>query len=147
MTASKLFTLSIGSWFNLQVEQTLQRSMDVARDYYAHLEKGALNRARKIEGFIIKDDLFLKKNRDQLQALAKEKVAEYELAGLLVYDHKKQTVVVVYKEESSALSKADYQDLLKESVDGEGVSEIRSTSQGTFLVVMDPLKQTLDGKV
>lgn len=147
MTASKLFTLSIGSWFNLQVEQTLQRSMDVARDYYAHLEKGALTRTRKIEGFIIEDNLFLKKNRDQLQALAKEKMSEYDLAGLLVYDHQKQIVVAVYEEENSAHSKADYRVLLKESVGGEGVSEIRSTSQGTFLVVMDPLKQTVEGKV
>ncbi len=147
MTASKLFTLSIGSWFNLQVEQTLQRSMDVARDYYAHLEKGALTRTRKIEEFIIKDDLFLKKNRDQLQALAQGKLDEYELAGLTVYDQQKQIVVVVYDKKNSAHSKADYQSLLKESVGGEGVSEIRSTSQGTFLVVMTPLKQTLDEKV
>jgi len=147
MTASKLFTLSIGSWFNLQVEQTLQRSMEVAQDYYSHLENGALTRARKIEDFIIKDNLFLQKNRDQLQALAKEKVAEYDLEGLMVYDQQKQIVVAVYRENNSAHSKANYQDLLKESVGGEGVSEIRSTSQGTFLVVMDPLKQTLDGKV
>lgn len=147
MTASKLFTLSIGSWFNLQVEQTLQRSMDVARDYYSHLEQGTLSRARKIEGFIIKDNLFLQKNRNQLQALAEEKVAEYELAGLLVYDQQKQVVVAAYKEENSVHSKADYQDLLKESVGGEGVSEIRSTTQGTFLVAMYPLKQTVNEKV
>lgn len=147
MTASKLFTLSIGSWFNLQVEQTLQRSMDVARDYYAHLEKGALTRTRKIEQFIIKDNLFLQINRDQLQALAEEKLDEYELDGLMVYDQQKKVVVAVYNDNNSAHSKANYQNLLKESVDGEGVSEIRSTSQGTFLVVMDPLKQTLDEKV
>ena len=147
ITASKLFTLSIGSWFNLQVEQTLQRSMDVARDYYSHLEQGALTRTRKIEGFIINDNLFLQKNRDQLQLLAKEKVDEYELSGLVVYDQQKQIVVAVYNEENSAHSKTDYLDLLKESIGGEGVSEIRSTSQGTFLAVLAPLKQTLDGKV
>ncbi|VAX28972.1 hypothetical protein MNBD_NITROSPINAE05-118 [hydrothermal vent metagenome] len=147
MTASKLFTLSIGSWFNVQVEQTVQRSMDVARDYYAHLEKSALNRARKIEGFIVKDELFLKKNRAELMELAKEKLAEYDLSGLLVYDHQRKIVVSVYKEENSAHSKADYLKLLKESVGGEGMSEIRSTSQGTFLVAMDPLKQTVEGKV
>ncbi len=147
ITASKLFTLSIGSWFNLQVEQTLQRSMDVARDYYSHLEQGALTRTRKIEGFIINDNLFLQKNREQLQSLAKEKVAEYELSGLVVYDQQKQIVVEIYKEENSSHSKANYLGLLKESIGGEGVSEIRSTSQGTFLVVLVPLKQTLEGKV
>jgi len=147
MTASKLFTLSIGSWFNPQVEQTLQRSMEVAQDYYSHLEKGALSRARNIENFIIRDNLFLKKNRARLQALAKEKMAEYDLDGLMVYDQQKQVVVAVYREKNSPHSKANYHNFLKESVGGEGVSEIRSTSQGTFLVVMDPLKQTLDGKV
>ena len=147
MTASKLFTLSIGNWFNLQVEQTLQRSMDVARDYYAHLEKGALIHTRKIQDFIIKDNLFLQKNRDQLQALANNKLDEYELDGLMVFDQQKQVVVAVFDDKDSSHNKANFQNLLKESVGGEGVSEIRSTNKGTFLVVMDPLKQALDEKV
>ena len=146
MTASKLFTFSIGSWFNLQVEQTLQRSMEVARDYYSHLEKGALSRARKIEEFITKDNLFLQKNRDQLEALARDKVDEYDLNGLIVYDNQKQIVVSVYNPKFKPEVAVNYQDLLKESLGGEGVSEIRTTNQGTFLVVMDPLKQKLDGK-
>ncbi|GJL79949.1 MAG: PAS domain-containing sensor histidine kinase [Nitrospinaceae bacterium] len=147
MTASKLFTYSIGSWFNLQVEQTLQRSMDVARDYYSHLEKGALARAQKIENFITRNELFLQKNRAQLEALAKEKVEEYDLNGLIVYDNQKKIVVSVFNQKINPQARASYQDLLKESVGGEGVSEIRSTNQGTFLVVMDPLKQLLDGKI
>ncbi|MDA0691789.1 MAG: ATP-binding protein [Nitrospinae bacterium] len=146
-TASKLFTYSIGSWFSLQVEQTLQRSMDVARDYYSHLEKGALSRAQKIENFIIKRELFRQKNRDQLEALAIEKVEEYDLNGLIVYDNQKQIVVSVYNQKLLPQASASYQDLLKESVGGEGVSEIRTTNHGTFLVVMVPLKQTVDNKI
>jgi two-component system, NtrC family, nitrogen regulation sensor histidine kinase NtrY len=146
-TASKLFTYSIGSWFSLQVEQTLQRSMDVARDYYSHLEKGALSRAQKIENFIIKRELFRQKNRDQLEALAIEKVEEYDLNGLIVYDNQKQIVVSVYNQKVQPQTSASYQDLLKESVGGEGVSEIRTTNHGTFLVVMVPLKQTVDEKI
>jgi len=146
-TASKLFTYTIGSWFSLQVEQTLQRSMDVARDYYSHLEKGALSRARKIEGFIVKNDLFLQKNRARLEALATGKVDEYDLNGLIVYDNQKQVVVSVYNPKIHPQPSASYQDLLKESVGGEGVSEIRTTNQGTFLAVMVPLKQTVDGKI
>ena len=147
MTASKLFTYSIGSWFNIQVEQTLQRSMDVARDYYSHLEKGALSQARKIEKFIVQNKLFLQKNREQFEALAKEKVEEYDLNGLIVYDNQKQIVVSVYNRKVKPQASASYQDLLRESVDGEGVSEIRATNQGTFLVVMAPLKQSLEGKI
>lgn len=147
MTASKLFTFSIGSWFNLQVEQTLQRSMDVARDYYSHLEQGALSRARKIEKFITEENLFLQKNRDRLKTLARKKVDEYDLSGLIIYDNQKQIVVSVYNRKFKPEVTVNYQNLLKESLDGEGVSEIRTTNKGTFLVVMDPLKQTLDEKI
>lgn len=147
MTASKLFTFSIGSWFNLQVEQTLQRSMDVARDYYSHLEQGALSRARKIEKFITEENLFLQKNRDRLKTLARKKVDEYDLSGLIIYDNQKQIVVSVYNRKFKPEVTVNYQNLLKESLGGEGVSEIRTTNKGTFLVVMDPLKQTLDDKI
>jgi two-component system, NtrC family, nitrogen regulation sensor histidine kinase NtrY len=146
-TASKLFTYTIGSWFSLQVEQTLQRSMDVARDYYSHLEKGALSRARKIENFIIRKELYLQINRDRLEDLAIEKVAEYDLNGLIVYDNQKQIVISVYNSRVRPQPSASYQDLLKESVGGEGVSEIRTTNHGTFLVVMVPLKQTVEDKI
>jgi two-component system nitrogen regulation sensor histidine kinase NtrY len=47
--ASKLFTFTIGNWFNIQIEQTLQQSMDVAQDYYAHMEQTAFSRAQNIE--------------------------------------------------------------------------------------------------
>ena len=36
--ANKLFSYSIGNWFSLQVERSLQQSMEVAREYYAHME-------------------------------------------------------------------------------------------------------------
>jgi len=147
MTASKLFTYSIGSWFNLQVEQTLQRSMDVARDYYAHLEKGALLQAEKIENFITENELFLQKNREQLQALARSKVDEYELDGLIVYDNRQKMVIAVYNAAQITQDSDNFKDLLQKSVGGEGVSEIRATSRGTFLVVVEPLKQSLEEKV
>jgi two-component system nitrogen regulation sensor histidine kinase NtrY len=41
----------------------------------------------------------------------------------------------------------NYSDLIKKSVGGEGVSEIRTSEKGDFLVVVMPLSQTIEGKV
>ena len=49
MVASKLFTFSIGNWFNLKTEQTLQYSMDIARNYYSEFENRAVSKTKNIE--------------------------------------------------------------------------------------------------
>ncbi|MFQ5449177.1 MAG: ATP-binding protein [Nitrospinaceae bacterium] len=147
-TASKLFTYSIGSWFNLQVEQTLQRSMDVARDYYSHLEQAALLQTKKIEGFITKDNLFLQKNRKQLQALVRQKVDEYGLGGLIIYDNQRKKVTSAYNKTLELKGiHLDYQDLLQKTVEGEGVSEIRASNRNIFLVAVEPLTEPLEDKM
>ncbi len=141
--ASKLFTYSIGNWFSLQVEQTLDRSMEVARDYYSYLEKGALSKVMHIERFIIDNELYLQKNRDKLKELAEAKVSEYELGGLVVYDNQKAEVVSVYNTELIRQGQnLDFQDLIQKSVGGERVSEIRSSNRNTFLVVVEPLTES-----
>ena len=93
VTASKLFTFSIGSWFNLQVEQTLEQSMDVARDYYSFLEQNALERARNVENFIVTGELYHHDKRQELKDLAQVKVREYNLGGLMVFDNQMERVV------------------------------------------------------
>ncbi|SVB99222.1 uncharacterized protein METZ01_LOCUS252076, partial [marine metagenome] len=63
--ASKLFTFSIGSWFNIKTEKTLQQSMDVAQEYYVSIEKRSLTHIQKIEEFIIQRELFRQLKRWQ----------------------------------------------------------------------------------
>ncbi|NIQ02494.1 MAG: PAS domain-containing sensor histidine kinase, partial [Nitrospinaceae bacterium] len=136
------FTYSIGSWFNLQVEQTLQDSMEVARDYYSHLETGALQKAKKIEGFITRDELFLQTKRPELQALVDQKLDEYELGALIVLDQKRKVVVSkTYRDLSSQNIAINYKDLIEKSVDGEGVSEVRAWNKKIYLVVVEPLTE------
>ena len=66
--ASKLFTFSIGSWFNIKIERTLRQSMDVAQEYYANMEENAFTHTQKIEKFITEKELFLQAKRWQLKA-------------------------------------------------------------------------------
>ena len=146
--ASKLFTFSIGNWFNLQIEQTLQYSMDIARDYYSGLEKRALFKAKNIERFINSQELYLKLKRDRLKALAQEKVVEYDLTGILIYDNELKPIVSeIDSSKLSSQTRLNYSELIQKSIDGEGVTEIKMTHGESLMIVVVPLTETLDGKI
>jgi two-component system, NtrC family, nitrogen regulation sensor histidine kinase NtrY len=146
--ASKLFTFSIGNWFNLQIEQTLQYSMDIARDYYSGLEKRALLKTKNIERFINNQELYLKKKRDRLKALAQNKVVEYNLTGILIYDSDLKPIVSEI--DSSKLSPStslNFSELIQKSIGGEGVTEIKMNHGESLMIVVVPLTETINGKI
>ena len=146
--ASKLFTFSIGNWFNLQIEQTLEYSMDIARSYYSDLEKRALSKTKNIERFINSEELYLKLKRERLHTLAREKVVEYDLAGILIYDNELKPIV--RELDSSKLptqTPLNFSELIKKSLDGEGVTEIQMTHGGSLMIVVVPLTETHEGKI
>jgi two-component system, NtrC family, nitrogen regulation sensor histidine kinase NtrY len=146
--ASKLFTFSIGNWFNLQIEQTLEYSMDIARSYYSDLEKRALSKTKNIERYINDEELYLIIKRERLSTLAKDKVFEYDLAGILIYDNELKPIV--RELDSSKLSSQtplNFSELIKKSLDGEGVTEIQMTHGGNLMIVVVPLTETIVGKI
>jgi two-component system, NtrC family, nitrogen regulation sensor histidine kinase NtrY len=148
MVASKLFTFSIGNWFNLRTEQTLQYSMDIARDYYSELEGRALSKTKNLEHFIKNEKLYLKANRQHLQTLIQDKVAEYDLAGIIVYDNNLKKIVS--KVDSTLLSpttELNYGNLIQKSIDGENVTEIQMTQGQNLMVVVAPLTEIVNKEI
>ncbi len=148
MVASKLFTFSIGNWFNLRTEQTLQYSMDIARDYYSEFETRALTKTKNLESFIKDRNLYLKANREQLNTLIRDKVAEYKLAGIIIYDNNLKKIASDI--DSSLLpntNELNYRNLIQKSIDGEGVTEIQMTQGKGFMVVVVPLTEIIDKEI
>jgi len=145
--ANKLFTYSIGNWFSLQVERSLQQSMEVAREYYSHMEAKSQHNAKNIEKLITSNQLYLQEKRDQLQRLIEIKVEEYELGGVIVYDHQGNVVVsYAHKSMPENYTNLDYADLIRESMGNEPISEIQSHTKGNYLVVLVPLAQKTEGQ-
>ncbi len=147
LVASKLFSYSIGNWFSIQVERSLQQSMEVAREYYGHMEQKSQFHARQIEKRITQNQLYLQDRRDALQRLVETKVEEYELGGVIVYDQQGQ-VVVSYANQSMPqnYTNLDYADLIRDIMESESADEMRSQTKGNYLVVVLPLKQMVGGK-
>jgi two-component system nitrogen regulation sensor histidine kinase NtrY len=146
--ASKLFTYSIESWFNIKTEQTLKQSMDVAQEYYAHLERNAFSDAQKIEQLINTKELFRQIKRDQLNKLIKQKRIEYELGGIILYDNNYNKIVSELKNKGAPYTESNtFKGLLKKSISGEGVSDFRTSSQGNYLAIAMPLTEVIKNKV
>ena len=149
MVASKLFTFSIGNWFNLRTEQTLQYSMDIARNYYSEFENRAVSKTKNIEHFIKSRKLYLKENRQNLQTLIQNKVTEYNLAGIIIYDNNlKEIASEIDSSLLSDSSKINYRNLIQKSIDGEKVTEIHMAQwHKRFMVIVLPLTQIVNKEV
>lgn len=148
MVASKLFTFSIGNWFNLRTGQTLQYSMDIARDYYSELEARAIAKAKNIEIFIKDRNLYLKANREELRSLIQNKTAEYNLAGIIIYDNNLKKIASVLASPFLAnTNRLNYGNLIQKSIDGEGVTEIQTAQGKSLMAVVVPLAEIINKEI
>jgi len=146
--ASKLFSFSIGNWFNLRTEQTLQYSMDIARDYYSESEDRALSKTKNIETFIKNRNLYLKANREELHKFIQNKVAEYNLLGIIIYDDNlKKISSTINSGLLPNTSKLNHEILIQKSIDGEGLTEIQTIQGNKVMVAVVPLTETINKKL
>jgi len=146
--ASKLFSYSIGSWFNLQVEQTLQSSMEIAREHYSYLEDNALIKTQKLEKFITQEQLYLKENRPQLESLITQKLDEYDLGAITIYDHLSKVVVSSVQPNLSRVDREPaFREMIQKYPSLESSPEYQSASMGNYLAIAVPLTQTVEGKL
>ena len=146
--ASKLFSFSIGNWFNLRTEQTLQYSMDIARDYYSEFEDRALSKTKKIEIFIKDRKLYLKSNRENLHTFVQNKTSEYNLAGIIIYDDNlKEIASTIDSRLLPNTKKINHANMIQKSIDGERFTEIKTIQGNNVMVVVVPLTETINNKI
>ena len=146
VVASKLFSYSIGNWFSIQVKQSVDQSLYVAQEYYSLLEKSSRIQAKNIERKVTDNQLYEKGNYDELIKLLKTKLNEYRLETIVIYDDKRNLVAFVGNLGLKSFS-TNHKDLIEKSVEGESVSETRSFENGTFFIAVNPLTQTINGKL
>lgn len=84
---------SIDNWFNTQVEQALDESLNVAQTYYRNSETNALYYADQLASRIKQDKLLNEENLPQLRELIKEKQEEYNLGIVEVFSSTHEELV------------------------------------------------------
>jgi two-component system nitrogen regulation sensor histidine kinase NtrY len=85
LVSLKLITSSIQNWFNVQVEESLRSSSEMATIYYRNTDQSLLHTARRLSEEIARQHLFESYNRDRLQIFLREKQRDYRLTAIEVY--------------------------------------------------------------
>jgi len=86
-------TNSIQNWFNKQVENSLNESMEVAQVYYKTSAANALYYGQQISDAIKERKLLNEENLPQLKALVRQKQKEYNLGVVEVFSAQREELV------------------------------------------------------
>ncbi len=139
LVASNLITNSVDSWFNSQVEQSLDNASDVARAYARNTQDEALNQARQVAARL-GDVLGPGGSVSAIRRLGTEKVREYGLDGLQIFS-RKQVEVGQWRGSrvpgAAMLSPAS--PMVRQGLHGESFVTVQSFWQGDVIRAVAPV--------
>jgi len=88
LVSLKLITSSIQRWFDIQLEEALRSSSEIASLYYQDTEQAVRHSARLLAEEIADGNLFENYNRDRLLLFIDRKQKEFQLAAVEVYSRR-----------------------------------------------------------
>lgn len=138
LVASNLITVSIDSWFNIRVEDSINRSLEIAQSYYKFSQAKALTTTRSIGEAISSLDLLKEGNRDLLREVVLERQHEYNLNMVQVFSFKGVEVVGVSIDRSSRGYSVP-QEMVKRGVGGEELATVRPVQGGDLIQGVAPI--------
>jgi len=138
--AAGFITNSVEHWFKVQVEQSLQGSLEVVQTYYRDFANNAVSSAQQI-GKHFPDLESLKEGKD-LTLLKKEleaKRKEYNLSTLGIFVGGKGEAVRVEDPSLKAIFFSPPKDLLEAGFSGKEVSRILPVGEGEVITGIAPI--------
>lgn len=139
IVASELFSYSIDSWFNVQVETSLKQSLIVAQSYYKKHEKNSILFARKLGQIVSRKDLLAEKNHDALFNLARKKRIEYGVDAIKISTKNKAIVEIFNPEIQGTIFLDDFSELVQKGFNKITTSELRFVNQTYMIVGVSPV--------
>ena len=91
--SASFITNSVQNWFNVQIETSLNESLEVAQTYYKTSASNALFYAHRISDTIKRDRLLNEDNLVRMQSLIREKQKEYNLGIVEVFSSQREELV------------------------------------------------------
>ncbi len=133
--------LSIDYWFNLQIEQSLQKSLEAGQDYYDRIGDQVLAFGNNLSSLITHNGYMLVSRSDQLQAFIEEKRREYNLATIQVFSSKPEPRVVCSDRNVDLKPFKELNgDLLERSFkDSTDIKDVQTSSHGDLVRVIVPI--------
>ena len=142
LVASNFITISVESWVNLQVENSIRNSMEIARAYYRVTEGKTLSLAKDIGKRIESEGLLESKNLAKLRKLVRDSQNEDQLALLAVYDRAGKQVAISH-ESKARFSTSKW---AKQGLKGKESSESYQIGEKGMIRTVVPIHSPKDPK-
>jgi two-component system, NtrC family, nitrogen regulation sensor histidine kinase NtrY len=97
--AGGLVTRSFDRWFDVQIENALQGSLEIGETYYLNSANNALFYARQLSQRITGEGLYDPRRLDDLKAFIQAKQREYNLGTVEVFAPSRELVVVAFNDQ------------------------------------------------
>ncbi len=139
---------SIEYWFNIQIEQSLKKSLEVGQDYYDQLAEEILAYGNNLSRVITYEGYMLLSKKEQLDRFINEKRKEYRLASLRVFSSKlaQRSVSIDHKIDLSGFSVLGA-DVLRQAFEkGTDKKYIRSSAHGDLITGIIPIFSRTESK-
>ncbi len=144
----QFISLSIEYWFQLQIEQSLEDSLEVGRDYYVRAADEILFFGNNLSRVISYENFILLANKERLEKFIDEKRREYDLAFLEVFSGKLEprTVSKSHRIDLSSFKGVDV-DILRRSLErGTDSQNIQSFPHGDLISGVVPVFSRTESK-
>ncbi|MBI4736558.1 MAG: PAS domain-containing protein [candidate division NC10 bacterium] len=139
LVASNLITTSVDSWFNIQVEESLDKALEVAQTYSRGSQERTLNQARQVAARL-GEALTTGGGLEAARRVGSEKFREYGLDGAQLFSRQRVELAQwrgPKVPEEAMLSPASR--LVRQGLDGEAFATVQSIPQGDLIRAVAPV--------
>lgn len=134
--AAGFITATIESWFSAQVEQSLWKSLEVAKTYYRNSSDNAIYYAKQISRAITQNKLLNEPNLEELEKFIKQKQEEYNLGVIEVFSSTLEELVKAMNPrvpEKSFISSES--ELVQKGLEGKETTKTQELTAGSGVLI------------
>ncbi len=136
-----LITSAVEKWFSIQVEKSLEGSLEVAQTYYRDFAKSGMTYAVGLADRVSGQGLADPSKKDALVRLLESKRSEYSLGVVEVFSPEMELLARVTDKEIPGIPiPAASVELLEECLKGKEVSKTQPLEQGELLRALAPIR-------
>ena len=138
---------SVQNWFNVQVETSLNESLEVAQTYYKNSASNALFYARRISEAIKSARLLNEDNLPRMQGFIHEKQKEYNLGIVEVFSSQREELVRASNPElpQGENTSANSEDI-KQALTGRELTKVNSVGKADLIRGIVPIYSTYNDR-
>jgi len=139
LVASNLITTSVDSWFNIQVEDSLETAQELASNYSRAIQHDALYQARQIAARLA-PAMGPESSVEAARRLGSEKVREYGLDGLQLFNRQRVELGQWREPKTPDLAMlSPASGLLRQALNGEAFTTVQSLGDADLVRALAPI--------